>query len=211
MSLHPAVAAMGPNLSQGASASGALTITRINAIMDAIRALAGVDSVTAGPYLKTTTHNGKTVVSLGKPPARGGSAVAYKPFDARSINATDGVVLFRPGTVNGILPTNWSANVAFTKDVVNYVVLNCQAGQGQVTACALACQTDAPGPIGVAQGYPPSTFKVLTGLIVDNLWVRLIGPGSVTASSTEVVRTLKESPVAGEFPFNIVYTWNVLA
>ena len=211
MGMNSAVNAMGSNISPGTNLTSAVSVDRLNGIMDAIRALASADAVVGGNGIYASTHNGKTTLSSRPYKGGGVASVVQRPFDVYSINPNgdNPACLIRPGTLNGMLPTNWSESVAFTPNVVNYLYADCLAGQNIVTSCSLTTSTTPVPPIGGSFGYAPTQFKVLIGVIAANAWNRVLGAGSIVASAVEAGRFLKESPAPGEFPFHIMYTWTV--
>lgn len=213
MSLHPAIARMGGRISYGTRLNDAITIDRLNGIMDAVTALAQADAITAGPGLKAINHGGKTVLDLARRPRGGGgtSVVAsVAPFDAKSINPTSNTVSFHPGTINGMLPTNWATTFSFSPGQANYVYLACEANSGAVASAMLQVGVNPPLPIGVQQGYPQLNFNVVLGILSSTgSWLRAIGPSALTAKPIEVLRTEKPTYAPGEFPFNLFYSWEV--
>ena len=202
---------MGPNLTLGSSASIALVVQKLNATMDAVRAIVErSDTVVAGRGLRASSHSGLTTIHLGDVKGRGGgggTVSATYPFDVTAIDTANGLVTVKRGTMNGMFPTNSGVKLPYVKDTDRYLVLNVATYQGVATQCTLALVEQAPGPIPAAWGYPPASFSLTLGAILGNTWYRTFGPGSVAIKSVEVVRVPKVSPAPGEFPVNILYSW----
>lgn len=134
------------------------------------------------------------------------------PFDL-TIGGTDGTELkVKPGTINSLLPSNVSSTFtlpANTSSYTRYLVLTASCSDGQVTSATLSVDSSAPSPPGVAMGLPPTSFKVLLGLIDTGKAYRTIACGSVSAKPVEAYRTDKASPVFGLSPYDIYYTWQI--
>jgi hypothetical protein len=142
--------------------------------------------------------------------SRASSSSAY-PFDI-TITETAGPIYtatFRAGTINGLLPSNYLTGVVVSNPGTKYLVLNCTASNGQITAASFAAEASAPAAITPFAGQPPTSFAILIGITIDAEATKVWGNGNIQASGTESFRLQKVSPVAGQVPYDIYYTWNL--
>lgn len=145
---------------------------------------------------------------LGPTSSGGGGTTGPFPFDVEfsGLNAT---VL--PGTINGLLATNYDDVFVITNPGVYFVTLSVTAVDGQLASSTLSFAASPPAAVPVVQGQPPTTFDYLLGIVVDGAWFRTIGLGSLAAAGSEVYRVSKTSPAPGTLPYDIWYTWNITA
>lgn len=141
------------------------------------------------------------------PPGGSGGSTAF-PFDV-NISGTDATVV--PGTINGLIPTNYADTFTIANPGTYYVTLSVTATDGQLGSATLSFAASPPAAVPVVQGQPPTTFDYLLGVVVDGVWFRVIGPGSLAAAGAEVFRVSKTSPAPGTLPYDIWYTWNITA
>jgi hypothetical protein len=144
----------------------------------------------------------------------GGGGITLYPFDVEFGAGSDGshsAGTVRPGTLNGLLPSNFTISDDLSNTGTYYLVLSATATDGEITGCTLAFSGSAPGALPVLQGQPPTTFDYLLGVIVDAQWFRTIGLGSLTANGVEVYRVSKTTPAPGTLPYDIYYTWGITA
>lgn len=139
----------------------------------------------------------------------GGGSPTVEPFDVSFDTPMSGTVnaSFSPGTVNGLLPSNYNTPININVTGTYYAVISLTASGGQITGAVLSLPTAAPAAIPVNMGQPPLSFDFLIGIIVDSVWYRTIGSGSLTAAGKEVFRTSKTSPAPGTLPYDIWYSW----
>jgi hypothetical protein len=146
------------------------------------------------------------------PPGGGSTPAATYPFDVSfsgSANPRD--TLVQPGTINGVLPTNYDTVFSLAAVGVYYLVLTVTALDGEIASAVLSMDASPPAGVPTILGQPPTSFAYLLGVIVDLVWYRTIGPGSLAAAGAEVFRVSKTSPSPGTLPYDIYYTWNVTA
>ena len=147
------------------------------------------------------------------PSGGGGGGASPLPFDAIIGAGSDsshvGVTVY-PGTVNNLLPSNYTISADLSNTLTYYLTATVSATSGQVTGSVLSFDSSAPDAIPVNIGAPPASVVILLGMIVNGKWFRTIGSGSVTMRSVEVYRTSKTSPSPGTLPWDIYYTWAVL-
>ncbi len=147
------------------------------------------------------------------PPGGAGAPATTYPFD---VTFDDGVAdprdtFVKPGTINGLIPSNYADIFSLAASGAYYLVLTCTASDGQIASAVLSFDASPPSGIPVIQGQPPTSFAVLLGVVVDLVWYRTIGLGSLTATGTEVFRVSKTSPAPGTLPYDIWYTWAITA
>jgi hypothetical protein len=140
---------------------------------------------------------------------RGGGGVTRYPFDITLTDAGggDSTATIWPGTINQLLPSNYLTGVTVSNTGTHFLVLDCTASDGEITAAPLAIETGAPPAITPTQGTPPVAFQVLIGIIIDGVAYKVWGNGNMTASAAESFRVDKGSPVPGSLPYDVFYTW----
>jgi hypothetical protein len=163
------------------------------------------------PPDRLPTQFDRQIDSIMTPAAGGGSgsAVVY-PFDVISAGTSSFTV--QPGTMSGLLPSNYANTFTLTPSTTYYLVLNCTASSGQIASAALNFAASAPAAIPVNMGQPPTSFSFLVGILITNgagggTWFRCIAPGSLFAIGALQYQTNKASPSPGTLPFDNWYTW----
>lgn len=195
---------MGERVRPGQRVADALTAERVNAMMAAIRALARGDNVFSGPgILKATGPNGVVLRStaVGRPGQEGTEPL---PFDVTIEGTTMSV---RPGTINGLMPSNNLDEVTISLSSTYYLHLDCTANNGQIVTAELSAPTIQPGAVAPTLGQPPTSLKVLLAVIHEGTAFRIWGNGNVHAAPEESFRIDRAAPAAGELPYEIYYTW----
>lgn len=194
--------AMGEDIRPGQRVSEVLTASRLNGILGAIRGIARGENIRSGRgILLRQTGDGVVLTSTAN--GRGASG-GPSPFDI-TINGT--TATFRAGTINGLLPSNYLTGVSVTLTGTRYLVLNCTANNGEITAASFAEEASAPAAIAPYQGQPPVAFKILIGVLVDGVPTKIWGDGNIQALGSESFRLSRVAPTAGELPYDVFYTW----
>jgi hypothetical protein len=141
------------------------------------------------------------------PPEPGGGGTPTRcPFD---ITVTGTTVTFEPGTINSLLPSNYATGVTIPAMGTRYLVLNCTAANGEITAASFSVESSVPPAIAPYAGEPPVTFGIVIGVVVDSVAVKVWGCGNIQAIGEESFRLQKVSPTAGELPYDVYYTWDI--
>lgn len=152
-------------------------------------------------------HHGRGIVLQRRPnwaaTLRSNRGVPY-PFD---ISITGTTAIFRAGTINGLLPSNYLTGVTVVASGTRYLVLNCTASNGQITAASFEADSSVPPALAPTAGQPPTSFKVLIGVSIDAVPFKVWGSGNIQAFGREMFRLAVASPVAGQLPYSIYYTW----
>ncbi len=156
----------------------------------------------------------RSVDTLEGPQASGGGSPTPAgpfPFDVEFTGSgTPLTASARPGTLNGLIPTNYLTTYSVTVPGVYYLVLSATAATGEIASCALSMPGSPPVGIPTIMGEPPLAFDYLLGVVIDGVWYRTIGNGSLTAIGQEVFRVSQISPAPGTLPYDIYYTWNIV-
>ena len=177
---------------------------RIRSVEKRVLGLVRGDNVRPGVgYRKVATVDGYILKPYG---GRASANTARYPFD---ISVAGTTVTFRAGTINGFLPTNYLTGVTTVATGTRYLVLNCTASNGQITAATFSVDSSQPGAIAPYQGQPPTSFKILIGLTIDGKAFKIWGNGNIQADPVEAFRIDKVSPPAGTLPYVIYYTWSL--
>lgn len=135
---------------------------------------------------------------------RGARAAA--PFD---ITVTGTTATFRAGTINSLLPSNYLTGVTIVATGTRYLVLNCTSSNGEITAASFSADVAPPSAIVPYAGQPPVLFSILIGVTIDAAAVKVWGNGNIGAAGAESFRLQKASPVAGQLPYDVYYSWNL--
>jgi len=153
----------------------------------------------------------RQIDTLQNPAGGGGGAAGPYPFDMTftALGGGSYTAAILPGTINGIIPSNFATTYTINNTTVYYLILNVTVSGGAVTAATLSLSTTPPTGIPVNMGQPPLSFEYLLGVVVDATWYRTIGNGSLTATAEDVYHVSKTSPAPGTLPYDIYYTWGI--
>jgi hypothetical protein len=189
---------------------GSETLNRILRELESLR----ITRVVNGTFKKLP--GGTEIVVAPQSGGGGGTPATFQPWDLLAQVDPDAdpenptppyLVRVRPGTLNGILPTNWD------------IEEEC-AGTGLFYAKAVVA-TDGEAITGVTieiDGTPPTVqqpvefgianpVEYLFGLFLEGSVYRVIGAGHITISPKLWLTTEKQSPPApGELPFEQYFT-----
>ena len=190
-----------------------VTADKLNAILAEIKRNR---PVVASPLTARVSGDG-TYISLGKLPQGGTSTPAtIQPWDLLAQVDPDAdpedenppyLVRVRPGTLNGILPTNWDIEEEVSGTALIYakaVVATDGEGITGVTIVinGTAPTVQAPQEFGVA-----NPVEYLFGLFLAGATYRVIGAGHITISPKLWLTTERQTlPAPGELPFLQLFT-----
>lgn len=201
MSVSKNIGLMGDNLRPGTAVQNAVTVQRMNAIMDSVRGLARGDNIRPGVgFRKVATADGFILVPYG---SRSTNTNRY-PFD---ITVTGNKAYFRAGTINGFLPSNYLSGTGVNNSGTEYLVLNCTSSNGRITAASFGTQALQPGAIEPIKGLPPTSFSLLIGVLVNGQPTKIWGNGNINATVIESFRADRAIITPGQLPYEIYYTW----
>lgn len=183
-----------------------ITADLINNIIDGIQECR-LQSVVGGYFRRG--QGGTTVTVL---PSRGGGEGLNYPFEYYSGGtATAPWFGLRAGTVNGILPTNWTTTfalpVATTAGYTRYVDLNCSGDGSSINQVEIQLNTTPPAAMTATYETAPSEFKINTHTVVNGVPYRTIGASSILAVVQESIRVDRQQVEYGVKPWDQYYIW----
>ena len=195
-----------PNPSSGPAASVAA--------LERLRQFVISSNVTSGGGLRKA-FGGGSVFSIPETkrqrPSFGGSSVAY-PFD---LTLTEGegdtfTGKFRPGTVNGLIPSNYLSLTGISKTDTVYISIVCTLSNAAVQTAVFAAGESPPPAYLVTKNIPPTDLSILTHVVVAGAVYRVLGPSSITVTPVTSFATDKTTElVPGERPTDTWYTYGV--
>lgn len=143
-------------------------------------------------------------------PQRGGTPATRQPWDLSASQNPDNenqyLVTVRPGTLNGFLPSNWSAEFTCA-DTGLYYAKAVVATDGQnITGVTIAINTTAPTEQEPVEFGIESEVQYLFGLFSEGQVYRVIGSGNITLQpKTWLVVSADPAALPGESPYDIYY------
>jgi hypothetical protein len=186
-----------------------ITADMVNNIIDNIRECQ-LQSVVGGLFRRGP---GGTTITVQGGAGSGNALVLSYPFEYYS-GGTVSAPWFglRAGTVNGILPTNWTTTfslpVVTTAGYTKYVDLLCASDGKVINEVTIQLNSTPPAPIVAMQESAPVSFKLNTHVVVNGLAYRTIGSSSILAVVQESIRVDKVSDIPyGVKPWYQFYTW----
>jgi hypothetical protein len=189
---------------------GSETLNRILRELESLR----ITRVVNGTFKKLP--GGTEIVVAPQSGGGGGTPATPQPWDLLAQVDPDAdpedptppyLVRVRPGTLNGILPTNWDIEEECAGTGLFYakaVVATDGEGITGVTIVinGTAPTVQAPQEFGIA-----NPVEYLFGLFLEGSVYRVIGAGHITISPKLWLTTEKQSPPApGELPFEQYFT-----
>ena len=183
-----------------------ITAEMINNIIDGVRECQ-LQSVVGGYFRR---GQGGTTITV-KAEAGEGLALTY-PFQYYyGGTATTPWFGLRAGTVNGVLPTNWTTTFslppATTAGYTKYVDLACQTNGYEVNQVAIELNNEPPTPNVANSETAPPTFKINTHVIINGEAYRTMGASSILAVVQESIRVDRENVQYGVKPWDQYYIW----
>lgn len=184
-----------------------ITADLLNNIIDSIREC----QINSGVGYSFSRNAGGTTLSIQKSVARGGEAIELTyPFQYFSGGSPSSAWFgLRAGTINGVLPTNWTTTFSLPSSFpyTRYINLNCQSDGKQVVAADISLETNPPSPVPCEMNFAPAEFSINTHVVVNHVAYRTIGSSSILAMTQETIRTEKVVASYGTMPYDIWYTW----
>jgi hypothetical protein len=177
-----------------------LNAGNLNRIVRELDSLA-IRNVVGGSFRKTP---GGTEIVIGR--SSGGGGQTSQPWDVIATKdaspATTYSVTVRPGTLNGILPSNWSDTFACAATGIYYAKAVITTDGTAVTAVTIECNTTAP-TVQTPQVFGvETTIRYLFGLFSAGSVYRVIGAGHISLNPSVWMTKAKDSPAApGELPW----------
>lgn len=170
--------------------------------------------VVAAPLSARVTGDG-THISIKQPPG-GGSTTTRQPWDliARvdpDANPEDEnppyLVSVQPGTLNGILPSNWDDEFTCAGTGLHYAKAVIATDGEAITGVTIQIDTTAP-TVQEPQEFAIATeVQYLFGLFSEGAVYRVIGSGHITLPTrTWLVTAAAPAAAPGESPYDIYYS-----
>lgn len=178
----------------------------INNIIDSVRECQ-LQSVVGGFFRRGP---GGTTITL-RPSVGGGAVISY-PFEYYSGGPVTAPWFgLRAGTVNGILPTNWTTTfslpVSTTAGYTKYVDLSCETDGSAVNEITIELNNTPPVPMVATMESAPPTFKINTHVVINGEAYRTIGSSSILAVVQESIRVDRATVEYGVKPWDQYYIW----
>ena len=191
-----------------------VTADKLNAILAEIKRNR---PVVASPLTARVGGDG-TYISLGKLPQGGGTSTpaTFQPWDLLAQVDPDAdpedptppyLVRVRPGTLNGILPTNWDIEEEVSGTALIYAkAVVATDGEG-ITGVTIVINGTAPTVQAPQEFGVSNPVEYLFGLFLQGATYRVIGAGHITISPKLWLTTERQTlPEPGELPFLQLFT-----
>ena len=157
-----------------------------------------------------------TVISIGKLPQASSTPTTTQPWDlvARADPDADPedanppyLVRVRPGTLNGILPTNWDIEEEVAGTGLFYAKAVIATDGEAITGVTIVINGTAPTVQQPVEFGVSNPVEYLFGLFLEGSVYRVIGAGHITISPKLWLTTEKQTlPEPGELPFLQYFT-----
>jgi hypothetical protein len=188
-----------------------LTSSRLNAILTELRRIRPV----AGRGINIQQEgNGTRISALDSfVSGGGGSGSARQPWDLvpRIDPESDPenpsyLIRVRPGTITGVLPTNWDDEFSANNEGLYYAVASVSVGTEGVSAVEISVSTDQAAQPTAELWSVSSPVEYLFGLFLEGRAYRVIGTGSpVLLPRVYLTKPLDEPAEPGELPYEQYY------
>jgi hypothetical protein len=190
-----------------------ITADKLNAILAEIKRNR---PVVAYPLTARVGGDG-TYISMGKLPQGGSSTPAtIQPWDLQARVDPDAdpedanppyLVRVRPGTANGILPSNWDEEFEYPGTGLWYAKAVIATDGEAVTGVSIVINGTAPAVQQPVEFGIENPVEYLFGLFLEGAVYRVIGAGHITISPKLWLTTEKPTlPAPGELPFLQYFT-----
>ena len=186
-----------------------ITAEKMNMIIDALNEVR-ITSVVGGQFSRGL---GGTTITVPRPQGGGGGSFAFTyPFEYYSGGTTTAPWFgLRAGTVNGILPTNWTTTfalpVATTAGYTKYIDLKCDTNGSAINEVTIELNATPPNPMLATNESAPPEFKINTHVVINGDAYRTIGASSILAVVQESIRVDREAVEYGVKPWDQYYIW----
>jgi hypothetical protein len=116
---------------------------------------------------------------------------------------------FTPGTVNGLLP---ALTITVSATGTRYIILRTTWSTGNLNGASWIDSASAPDSSPLTQTTPPTSFDILTHIVVQGTPIRVIAETSLQVNPYEAFRIDKTPPlIAGERPWISYYGYQVVS
>jgi hypothetical protein len=162
--------------------------------------------VVSAPLSARVTGDG-THISLGKLPSSGGSVAAPQPWDIYTTQFENDVYTLkvRPGTLGGILPSNWDAEFTANKDELVYGKVVVTTDGRDISSVSIVIDAQAPLQQTPLAYQTPASVEYLFGLWLNRNY-RVASQGNIPFQP-RVYMTLEKAstPAPGQSPYDLYY------
>lgn len=169
-----------------------ITAARLREMSQAIRELQN--------QRRQTTRGGKS-----RP-----ASAAKRPWEPTiAANGANYTAVLTVGTLNGLVPSNYSNAFNLTADTTYWPTLDVTTSNGQITGVTISMDTTPPAQTTINESTPPGSFKIILG-VIRNTTYAMAHNTNLSATTSEVFRVDKTSlTIPGEEPSKRYYEWIV--
>lgn len=188
-----------------------ITADKLNAILAEIKRNR---PVVAYPLTARVGGDG-TFISLGKLPQGSGTPATIQPWDLQARVDPDAdpedatppyLVRVRPGTANGILPSNWDEEFEYPGTGLWYAKAVIATDGEAVTGVTIVINATAPAVQQPVEFGIQNPVEYLFGLFSEGQVYRVIGAGQIVLPTrTWLVTSADPVAAPGESPYDIYY------
>lgn len=194
-----------PYFRPGAKFREELTAERLNKMVAAIRSL----EIQPGTNVRVSRTPGGTTLKASIPRPKGAAGATTGPWNlllSPSTNPlnTDATIL--PGTLNGILPSNWNHVFTISKTGIFYAKAVITTDGKNISGVEIAIDGSAPTAQEAQEFAIETNIEYLFGVIADGVAHRVISQGHIEMYTYMWLLATADAPVAaGESPYKIYY------
>ena len=159
-----------------------------------------------------------TVISIGKLPQASSTPATTQPWDLVAQVDPDAapenpnppyLVRVRPGTLNGILPTNWDIEQSCAATGLFYAKAVIATDGEAITGVTIEINGTAPTVQQPMEFGIAASVEYLFGLFSEGQVYRVIGAGHITlAPEVWLVKDKASAAAPGQFPYDVLYSLN---
>jgi hypothetical protein len=170
--------------------------------------------VVAAPLSARVTGDG-THVSIKRAPSAGGSATTRQPWDLIARPDPDAdpedenppyLIRVRPGTLNGILPSNWDEEFECAGTGLHYAKAVVATDGEAITGVTIAIDTTEPDVQEPVEFGIAGSIEYLFGLFLAGTVYRVIGAGHINLLPEQWLLASADPPASpGESPYDVYY------
>jgi hypothetical protein len=149
-------------------------------------------------------------------PRGGGNSTTLHPFQIFSNTDPDSdpenptyLVTVLPGTLNGVLASNWTIEEECGEDELGHVVLTATASSNGIVSSSLSFDSSPPtAEQSPVQWGLPTSFKVLIGLVRGpQVWQVVYD--NLSYAGVKRITTDRATPAIGQLPYDNWYIWQL--
>ena len=169
--------------------------------------------VVAAPLSARVTGDGTCISLLKQPVGASGTPTTRQPWDLIAFPDPESEaenppykIRVQPGTLNGILPSNWDEEFNAAPTGLHYAKAVITTDGEFVTGVSIEIDTSAPDVQEPQLFAVDSEVKLTFGLFYEGQTFRVIAPGSIILSPVPYLVKDKASPQPGELAYQITYS-----